>query len=75
MARSTMTAPTLQLSLPQALPPVSRLIVALAQTVLAWELRRNGRHALKSLDAHLLKDIGLTPGAAEAECAKAFWQA
>ena len=48
--------------------------IALAQTVLTWELRRAGRHALRDLDAHLLDDIGLTAVDARIEADKPFWQ-
>ncbi|MDQ1848061.1 DUF1127 domain-containing protein [Gemmobacter fulvus] len=75
MARSHMTAPTLILSNARALPPVSRLIVLLAQTVLTWDLRRHGRRALRDLDPHLLRDIGLSEQSAAEEGAKAFWRA
>lgn len=74
MARSTMTAPTLILSNVQPLPPVSRIAIALAQTVLTWDLRRNGRRALKHLDSHLMQDIGLTSQDASIEADKPFWR-
>jgi uncharacterized protein YjiS (DUF1127 family) len=37
--------------------------------------RRRDRRLLARLDAHLLRDIGLSPEAARTECAKPFWQA
>lgn len=37
--------------------------------------RRRQRHFLATLDAHALRDIGLTQAQAERECAKSFWQA
>ena len=74
MARSQMTAPTLQALALQPLPPVSRVFVAMAQVVLTWELRRTGRQSLRNLDAHLLKDIGLSTQDARLEADKRFWQ-
>lgn len=74
MARSQMTAPTLQALALQPLPPVSRVFVALAQIALTWELRRTGRWSLRNLDTHLLKDIGLTAQDARIEADKRFWQ-
>lgn len=74
MARSTMTAPTLILSNVQPLPPVSRIAIALAQVVLTWDVRRTGRRALKHLDPHLLRDIGLTSQDAAIEAEKPFWR-
>lgn len=74
MARSQMTAPTLQAPPLQPLPPVSRVFVAMAQVVLTWELRRTGRQSLRNLDAHLLKDIGLSTQDARLEADKRFWQ-
>lgn len=74
MARSQMTASTLQALALQPLPPVSRALVALAQIALTWELRRTGRRSLRNLDAHLLKDIGLSSREARIEADKRFWQ-
>lgn len=75
MSRSLPAAPVLILSRAQALPPVSRLVLMLAQTVVTWDLRRQGRRALRRLDDHLLNDIGLAPDLASTEGAKPFWRA
>jgi uncharacterized protein YjiS (DUF1127 family) len=56
------------------LPPVATAVFALAVTVLKWEQRKQTRRALQRLDAHMLKDIGLTPLEAHTECTKPFWQ-
>jgi len=37
--------------------------------------RRRQRHFLATLDAHALRDIGLTRDQAGQECRKHFWQA
>ena len=55
-------------------PPLSRVAFAVARTVLAWETRRIERHALRRLDDHLLRDIGLMPDAARTESHKPFWR-
>jgi uncharacterized protein YjiS (DUF1127 family) len=63
------------LTLNRPLPPLSRIAFAVAQIVLAWETRRHTRTALKRLDDHMLRDIGLDPIEAEGEAVKPFWQA
>lgn len=62
------------LTLNRPLPPLSRIAFAVAQTVFAWETRRHTRVALKRLDPHMLRDIGLEPSVAEVEAEKHFWQ-
>jgi uncharacterized protein YjiS (DUF1127 family) len=42
--------------------------------VLSWEERDRQRRALLRLDDHLLRDIGVSRGAAEEEGRKAFWR-
>lgn len=56
------------------LPPLSRLVVTLALTVAAWELRHRSRKQLNSLSPALLRDIGLDRAQAMAEAAKPFWR-
>lgn len=56
------------------MPPLSRMAFAVASLLLHWETRRRLRRDLSRLDAHLLRDIGLTPRLAAAERAKPFWQ-
>ena len=58
-----------------AMPPLARFAFAAADLVLRWEVRRRLRRDLSRLDKHLLKDIGLLPHLADAECAKPFWKA
>lgn len=58
----------------QPLPPLSRLVVTLALTVAAWELRHRSRKQLNRLSPVLLRDIGLDPEKATAEAAKPFWR-
>lgn len=56
------------------LPPVSRILFAVASVVLTWETRRQTRRDLRNLDIHLLRDIGLPVETALAECEKPFWK-
>jgi len=42
-------------------------------TLAAWFARRRQRRDLAELDDALLKDIGVTRGAAKREAAKPFW--
>ncbi len=56
------------------LPPLSRLVLAAAVRVVTWEERHRTRKGLKRLDAHLLRDVGLDPLAAQSEAARRFWQ-
>jgi len=44
------------------------------QTIGRWIARRRQRNALRELDEHLLKDIGLSRDDALREAAKPFWQ-
>ena len=44
----------------------------LRHTVVRWFARSGQRHDLAALDAHLLRDIGETPGQAAREAAKPF---
>ncbi len=70
MSRAAASAETILLA---PLPPVSRLLVALALTLARWDDRRRSRRALALLDGHLLRDIGLTEPRAATECGKPFW--
>lgn len=59
----------------QNLPPLSRVVVALALTVAAWELRYRTRKQLAQMPKHMLRDIGLSESHAELEAEKPFWRA
>jgi len=45
----------------------------LRHTLARWFARSRQRRDLAELDAHLLKDIGVTPGQAKREASKPFW--
>ncbi|RID91314.1 DUF1127 domain-containing protein [Gemmobacter lutimaris] len=68
MTRTDLTASTL------SLPPMSRLVFAVAHKVMTWELRRQARRGIAKLDTHLLRDIGLDPMTAAQEAQKPFWR-
>lgn len=57
----------------QSLPPLSRALMGLTVVVSNWEMRRHTRKALRKLDIHLLKDVGLDQARAEEEFNKPFW--
>ena len=48
--------------------------VAIAKLVQAWMRRSLERRVLLQMSAHMLDDIGLTPGDVANESAKFFWQ-
>lgn len=73
MSRALPTREALVLPSLASLPPVSRLMVSVALTLARWEERRRSRRALSLLDAHMLRDIGLTEARANAETGKPFW--
>lgn len=49
-------------------------LAAMVGAVLAWQRRHRARASLARLDAHMLRDIGLSPGDAHAEISKPFWR-
>ena len=49
--------------------------VSLFAKALFWHRVARERRALSKLDAHLLRDIGLSDWAAEAEAGRKFWDA
>jgi uncharacterized protein YjiS (DUF1127 family) len=51
------------------------LVSAAMRALRTWIERDRQRMSLAGLDDHMLRDIGLTRADAEAEAAKAFWQA
>lgn len=53
---------------------VLRLPETLIRTLAAWQKRSQDRAHLKTLDAHLLNDIGLTRDEAALEISKPFWR-
>ena len=51
-----------------------RLLERAADQLLVWHERARQRHQLASLDAHMLRDLGLARADVEAETAKPFWR-
>lgn len=44
------------------------------ERLLEWQERANQRYALRELDDHLLKDIGISRADAAREAGKPFWK-
>lgn len=55
------------------LPLTAVFAVKLATVITAWDHRYRSRNVLKTLDAHMLEDIGLSPAQAKKEARKPFW--
>lgn len=56
------------------LPVGARVAVRVAYLLLVWSERRRGRHRLRDLSPHLLRDIGRTEAQAHTESRKPFWR-
>ena len=50
-------------------------VVGFLGTLMLWQERASQRRRLAELDGHMLKDLGITRGEAQAEAAKPFWRA
>jgi uncharacterized protein YjiS (DUF1127 family) len=62
---------------PSRWPRIAMVAFKVSSTIGLWSARSRQRRALAELtqfNAHLLKDIGLTPDQALLETAKWFWQ-
>ena len=57
-----------------AIERVEAFGVAIAKVVQTWTRRSQERRMLLQMSAHMLDDIGLTPGDVANESAKFFWQ-
>lgn len=55
-------------------PPLASVLSGLVRMVAHWQDRRRSRRALAQLDAHLMRDIGLSAPERSAECDKPFWR-
>ena len=60
-------------SLPQAVPRANLIFRSIA-TLLEWHHRRVLRRELGTLDARMLRDIGLDAGTVDYEVRQWFWQ-
>lgn len=56
------------------LTPAATLALYVAAVFVSWAERRRSRNALKHLDDHMLRDIGLTRTIADEEARRPFWQ-
>ena len=57
-----------------ASPTVRQMMAGAWATVMVWHQRASERRALRSLDDHFLKDVGLSRADVWQECRKPFWQ-
>lgn len=57
------------------IPAASVIALRIAVVLSKWAERRRSRLALRQLDPHLLRDVGLTPAEAEYEAWRVFWRA
>lgn len=73
--RALISADLLFLDQHRTLPLLTMVAVRIAVTSSKWADRARARRALKNLDPHLLRDIGLTPDVADIEANKRFWRA
>ena len=72
----TMTTNTLShLSARQEIPLMATLAIRFAGLVTTWDTRHRSRKKLKSLEWHLVSDIGRTLAEAMNEARKPFWRA
>lgn len=58
----------------RSLPPISAAMPGVVRVILGWQDRHRTRCALSRLDAHLIRDIGLTRDAVLDETVKPFWR-
>ena len=56
------------------MPAASVIAVRVAVMLSKWATRRRTRLALRDLDDHLLRDVGLTRAAAHLESRRVFWR-
>ena len=54
--------------------PKARVLRGVVQLAALWSERHRSRRALRGLDAHMLRDIGVDATQAETEARRPFWQ-
>ena len=64
----------IRLNAAHKLPFLAAVAVRFANAVVRWETTRRTRVHLRTLDDHLLRDIGVTRAEAQAESSRLFWQ-
>lgn len=75
MSQALLIAQINALNSQTAMPLAAAIAIRFAVTVTTWETRRKTRSSLKRLEAHMLRDIGISDYAAQQEAAKPFWRA
>ncbi|APX11622.1 DUF1127 domain-containing protein [Tateyamaria omphalii] len=56
------------------IPAASVLALHVAVMLSKWAMRRRTRLSLRTLDPHILRDIGLTQAEADFEARRVFWR-
>lgn len=74
MSQALRTAQIAALNDYASLPLVADIAVRFAVVVTKWDRLRKTRKQLRTLEPHLLRDIGLDAMTADAEASKPFWQ-
>lgn len=74
MTRLMQTNALMLLTASPRLPLIAAIAVRFASVVTQWDHNRRTRCDLKSLDGHILNDIGVSPAEARKEAARPFWQ-
>lgn len=74
MARTLTAQHLAPLTASPRLPLIATFAVQVALVITRCSQRYRSRRALAALDDRLLRDVGLTRGAARAEAGRPFWQ-
>jgi uncharacterized protein YjiS (DUF1127 family) len=61
-------------TMPRPLPRPIGFLGRVVGKLLLWQVRSRERHALGSMDDHMLKDIGLNRADVSREAGKPFWR-
>lgn len=73
-SRALISADLAYLDQQTPLPVLASMAVRVAVTLSKWSTRQRTRQSLRHLEAHQLRDIGITQLSAEYEANKRFWQ-
>ena len=56
------------------IPVLATAVLKVAHALVIWSERAKSRELLRTMDAHRLRDIGLTAAEAQLESVKPFWR-
>lgn len=74
MSQALRSAQIAALNAHAPLPLLAAIAVRFAVVVTKWDHLRKSRKQLRTLEPHLLRDIGLDPVTAQAEATRPFWR-